>query len=282
MPDAVTSITKIFADDTKLFRAIRTPEDREKLQDDLNQLVKWSEKWQLGFNENKCKVLHLGNSNQKLIYEMNGTTLNITHAEKNLVITVGEDLKFHKHIANAVNKASRMLGFIRKTFTLLDETTVPRLFTAMVRQHFEYGNVIWHPRYRGDKLEVEKVQRRATKLIPSISHLPYEDRLKFLKLPSLDFRRRRGDMIHVFKIMNGMDRLDLHNFFTFPPNNNTRGHSQKLFKGRCRLELRRNVFSQRTVHDWNSLPEHVISCASLNSFKSNLDKFWKGERYRLP
>jgi len=143
LPDAVTSITKIFADDTKLFRAIRTPEDCEKLQDDLNQLVKWSEKWQLGFNENKCKVLHLGNSNQKLIYEMNVTTLDITQAEKGLGVTVDEDLKFHKHIANAVNKASRMLGLIRNTFTLLDETTVPRLFTAMVRPHLEYGHVIW-------------------------------------------------------------------------------------------------------------------------------------------
>ena len=142
LPDAVTSITKIFADDTKLFRAIRTPEDREKLQNDLNQLVKWFEKWQLGFNENKCKVLHLGNSNQKLIYEMNGTTLDITHAEKDLGVSADEDLKFHKHISNAVNKASRMLGLIRKTFTLLDETTVPRLFTAMVRPHLEYGNVI--------------------------------------------------------------------------------------------------------------------------------------------
>ena len=63
-----------------------------------------------------------------------------------------------------------MLDLIRKTVTLLNEITVPRLFTAMVRPH-----VIWHPRYRRDKLEIEKVQRRATKLITSISHLPYED-----------------------------------------------------------------------------------------------------------
>jgi len=89
-------------------------------------------------------------------------------------------------------------------------------------------------------------------------------------------------MIHVFKIMNGMDRLDPYNIFIFPPNNNTRSQSNKVFKGRCRLDLWRSVFSQRTVHDWNSLSERVISSASLNSFKSNLDKFWKGERYRLP
>ena len=61
-----------------------------------------------------------------------------------------------------------MLELIRKTFTRLDKTPVPRLFTAMVRLHLEYRNVIGHPRYRGDKLEVEKVQRRATKLISSI------------------------------------------------------------------------------------------------------------------
>jgi len=106
---------------------------------------------------------------------MNCTTLDITHTEKDLGIIVDEDLKFHMHIANAVNKASGM--------------KVPRLFTAMVRPHLEYGNVIWHPRYRRDKLEVGEVQRRTTKLIPSISHLPYEDQLKFRKLPSLDFRR---------------------------------------------------------------------------------------------
>ena len=157
---------------------------------------------------------------------------------------------------------------------------------AMVRPHLEYANVIWHPRYRGVKLEVEKVQRRATKLIPSINHLPHNDRLPFLKLPFLKlpsfyFRKRRGDMIHVFKIMNGMDRLNPNNFFIFLPTNRTTGRSQKVFTGQCRLDLRRCVFSQRSVHGWNSLPEHVISCASLNSFKSHFGKFWK-VCYRLP
>jgi len=84
LPNAVTSITKIFVDDFKLFRTIRGPEDREKLQNCLNQLVKWSERWQLGFSENKCKVYNLGNSNQKYSYQMNGTTLDISHAEKDL------------------------------------------------------------------------------------------------------------------------------------------------------------------------------------------------------
>jgi len=142
LPDAVTSTTNIFADYTKLFRAIRGSEDREKLQNYLNQLVKWSERWQLGFIENKCKVFHLTNSNHIHIYEMNGAALDITHAEKDLGLTVDEDLKFHKNVVKVVNKASRMLGLIRKTFSLLEQTTVPRLFTTMIRPHLEYGTVI--------------------------------------------------------------------------------------------------------------------------------------------
>ena len=190
----VRSTVKIFADDTKLFHAIRTPEDRAKLQQDLDHLMQWSQKWQLGFNEAKCKVLHRGSSNKGLDYQMGTTTLETTTVEKDLGVCIDRDLKFHHHRAKAVNNASRILGLVRATFTCLDETTVPRLFTTMVRPHLEYGNLIWHPRFwhprfRRDKVEVEKIQRRATKLIPRMKQLPYEDRLKVLGLPSLAYRR---------------------------------------------------------------------------------------------
>ena len=88
-----------------------------------------------------------------------------------------------------------------------------RLHKALVRPHLEYGNIIWHLRYRVDKLEVGKVQRRSTKLVTHINDDPYESRLKALKLPSLEFKRGRGDMIQVFKILNGMDRIEPDIFF---------------------------------------------------------------------
>ena len=134
---------------------------------DLKQLVTWSEKWQLSFNEGKCKVLHLGNSNPRHIYHMNEVALSADSEEKDLGVIIDEELKFHKHVAAAVKKSSRMLGIIRATFTCLDEITVPRLFTTLVRPHLEYGNIIWSPRFKMDSTEIEKVQRRATKLIPT-------------------------------------------------------------------------------------------------------------------
>ena len=106
------------------------------------------------------------------------------------------------------------------------ETTMPSLFTTMVRPHLEYGNVIWHASYRRDKLEVEKIQREATKLIPSLKNLSYEERLRALRLPSLEHHRRRGDMLQVYKILNAIDRIDPSLFFCMVTGSSPRGWSE--------------------------------------------------------
>ena len=119
-------------------------------------------------------------------------------------------------------------------------------------------------------------------MIPSLKGLSYEERLRALKLPSLEHRRRRGDMLQVYKILNGIDKLDPGIFFSMATGSNTRGHSQKIAKSRARLGMRQNVFSQRVVNDWNSIPAQVVESPTLNIFKSRLDKFWQGEEFRLP
>ena len=90
------------------------------------------------------------------------------------------------------------MAVIRKSFETLDVKSLCLLYKAMVRPLIEYGNVVWGPSYIGDQMILERVQKRATKLVPELRHLPYQDRLKKLKLPSLVYRRRRGDMIAVF------------------------------------------------------------------------------------
>ena len=114
----------------------------------------------------------------------------------------------------------------------------------MVRPHLEYGNAIWEPFSQGDKKSVESVQRRATKLIHGFNVKSYEDRIKQLKLPSLGYRRKRGDT------------------------SQTRGHPQKVFKKHAVKLARINSFSQRCVNDWNSLPNFVVEAPSLDAFKN--------------
>ena len=89
----------------------------------------------------------------------------------------------------------------------------------------------------------------------------------------MELRRGRGDLIQVFKIVHGFDKLKFDDFFTLSDYSGTRGHSLKLRKGFSRLDLRKFSFSQRVVDEWNSLPETLVHVDSVNAFKNGLDRY---------
>ena len=149
----------------------------------------------------------------------------------------------------------------------------------MVRPRLEYGNTIWGPFFKEDMLRVERVQRRATKLINGLRDKTYGERLRTLELPSLSYRRRRGDMIWTYKVLNELVRVDASKFFMPGRLDHTRGHTQRVFKQHATKLPRRNSFSQRVVTDWNSLPNKVVDASSMNEFKNKLDEHWKDYRY---
>ena len=122
------------------------------------------------------------------------------------------DMKAGNQVTSAAAAANSMLWKIRKSFTCLDEQTLPALYKALVRPHMEYAVQAWSPMLKKDISKLEKVQRRATKLIPSMANLTYEERLAKIKLTTLKDRRHRGDMIEVFKILKGIDKVQ-DNFF---------------------------------------------------------------------
>ena len=148
MPDIVRSVCLLFADDAKIFRSIKTSFDYNILQEDLDAVINWSTRWQLPFNETKCKSLHIGKKNHCQPYKMNGYTLEQVTEEKDLGIIIDNELKFHKHTAMAIKKANRILGLIKKSFVNLDTNSLPLLYKSLVRPHLEYGNIIWGPHYK--------------------------------------------------------------------------------------------------------------------------------------
>ena len=157
-------------------------------------------------------------------YTMSGATIGETSTEKDLGVHVDSDLKFRKQAATAVSKASQVMAVIRKSFQLIDKKTLPLLFKTLVRPHLEYGNIVWGPFNRADQRRVEGVQR-ATKLVPELRNLPYPERLQALNLPSLYYRRRRGDMIAVYQMLHGGFDLDQSIFFNTAHVRDTRTHS---------------------------------------------------------
>ena len=189
-------------------------------------------------------------------------------------------LKFRTQAAEAVKKANRVLGAIRRSFANIDSQTLPLLYKTLVRPLLEYGNAIWGPHNKEDQLMVERVQRRATRLVSHIRDLPYSERLRILRLPSLQYRRRRGDVILCYQVMHSKLDLPRENFFAEPTCRITRGHPLKVAKPHAQSRARSNHWSIRVINDWNSLPAEVVMAPSLNEFKSLLDKLWAREKYR--
>ncbi len=147
----------------------------------------------------------------------------------------------------------------------------------MVRPHLEYGSQVWSVIYKKECVILENVQRRATKLVYSIRNKTYNERLKELGLPSLQYRRARTDMIETYKIINNIDKLDKE-CLTPKHQTRTRGHSYKIYKRQSRLNTRKNVFSQRIVNNWNSLPDDVICASTVNQFKKQIECSMESKR----
>ena len=281
MPDVVHSLIGLFADDAKVFREIGSDEDHKMLQDDLNNLQKWAQTWQLKFNATKCKVMHLGHNNPCHSYKMEGNvTLESVDSEKDLGVLVDKELKMDTHTEHQVNKANRILGLIRRSFDSLDAKSLVTLYKSLVRPHLEYCNAITFPQLVKQVKLLEGVQRRATKLVQEVKELGYTDRMKHLRLPSLHYRRTRGDMIETYKYIHKIYKVEPCPF-TIDTNRRTRGHSLKIEKRQCNKNIKQKFFTSRAVNHWNGLPETVVQAPTTDSFKNRLDSHWGKHWYSL-
>ena len=146
---------------------------------------------------------------------------------RDLGVQIDRKVKFDQQVEMVANKANKMLGLLRRSFTYLDEPTMKKLYTSLVRPIIECNNVAWVPTLKRDQQMIENIQQRTTKLVPELKNLEYGDRLRALTLPSLHYRRARGDMIETYKYLHGIykvDRMPLE----LDNNTVTREHSLKL------------------------------------------------------
>ena len=267
----------LYADDTKLYRHIRCDRDRLLLQQDLNDIVEWINKYLLKLNVNKCKVVSYGKNVTNYVYNIDSVALENLVMFKDLGVIFDSSLKFSVHITDKIKKANNMLLLINRNFKHLSPDAFLGLYKSLVRSHLEYAVQAWCPYRKGDIEMLERVQMRATKMIHGLRGKSYTQRLMFLKLPTLKYRRFRGDMITLFKILctnvtgneNVAPPLNLSNV------SHTRGNRFKLVKSHVKYDLCKNMFTNRIVDVWNGLPDDVVSAPTLGSFKSRLDKFWQ-------
>ena len=153
-----------------------------------------------------------------------------------------------------------------------DREGIGPLCSALVRPHLQYCVEVWGPQYKKDRELLERVQRRATKMLRGLQHLPYKDRLRELGLLSLEKRRLRGDLIAAFQDLQGASKQEGRQLLGRADNSRTRGNGVKLREGRLRLDVRGKLFAMRVGRCWNSCPERLwMPRPSLEVFKARLD-----------
>uniref|UniRef100_A0A8C5LT35 Reverse transcriptase domain-containing protein n=1 Tax=Leptobrachium leishanense TaxID=445787 RepID=A0A8C5LT35_9ANUR len=269
----IESHVSVFSDDTKLGKVIQCEQDVTSLQRDLDRLGDWALKWQMKFNLDKCKVMHFGVKNTQAIYTLNGTELGKSKQEKDLGIIIDFKLSNNVQCQTAAAKASKVLACIKRGVHSRDENIILPLYKSMVRPHLEYAVQFWAPVLKKDIISLEKVQRRATKLIRGMEGLSYEERLTSLNLFSLEKRHLRGDLITLYKYIRGHYQPLSDNLFINRTIHRTRGHPFRLEERKFSLKHRKGYFTVRTIKLWNSLPVEVVGSESVQTFKKRLDDF---------
>ena len=279
LDDETTEITiaNKFADDTKCGQVVTSPEQVATMQQCLDNLVSWADRWGMSFNVAKCKVMHVGKHNQGATYNMGGVDLASTEEERDIGIRVHKSLKPSAQCQEASRRAMAVLGQISRAFHYRDRRVFINLYKQYVRPHVEFACPAWSPWTVADKTVVERVQERAVKMISGLKGADYAEKLAELRMLSLEDRRTLYDLVQVYKIVHKVDDVPYGMWFELvgnTPGRVTRFSQDPLniVTKPSRTDLRRNFFSQRVISKWNDLPASVKAVESVKVFKSYIEE----------
>ena len=290
LPSYLVNKSKMFADDLKIHLRIRCDSedsmaaDLGSCQRDIEMLHRVALSWGLNFNVGKCVTLRfcrgvggLGGLGSVVQYNMGGCDLLVGDSSKDLGVLVDSSLRFHAHVSQVVSKAWALANNLLRSTLCRSSDFMCGVYIAHIRPLLEYSSPVWNTGFVGDSRLLESVLRRWTKHIESMENVDYKDRLSIFNMYSVKGRLLRADLLKYFKIFSGLSVLSPSDLFVLSPSVGTRGHRFKILKHHASLESRRRFFSVRCIDIWNSLPDVLVGCGSVDQFKSGLH-FVLGDR----
>ena len=161
---------------------------------------------------------------------------------------------------------------IRRAFHQFTPDSFPRLFASIIRPHLEYCAPVWSPSTIRDITKLEQVQRTGSRWVKGMRGKPYDERLREMRLFPLTYRRMRGDLITLYKILHGEFGCTLTSTIEFNNRPGQRGHSCKLVQQRHDGVPKNVMYSDRVIRQWNALPKNVVEAPTMAAFKLQLDK----------
>lgn len=273
------STVSSFADDTRILKEVSTTADADLLKKDLSAIYLWAEQNNMSFNSSKFEHINYGKDqlNVHTYSAHDGSTIESKRQVLDLGVTLSRDGSFTLHITNITKKARKQAGWILRTFRTRDITPMLTLYKSLIIPLLEYCCQLWSPWRVGEIQLLESVQRSFTSKITSASHLDYWERLKLLKLFSLERRRERYAIIYIFKILRGHTTNNLSISFQYHQRlgrlcNVRRPNPRATTRVKT---LKENAFATRGPLIFNALPKYLRDTNETcpEKFKNQLDKF---------
>ena len=262
---------RLFADDSLLYRQIRSPEDQDTLQTDLNTLQTWEANNKMEFHPQKCQVMSITNKTKPLnhTYNIHDTPLQPTKTAKYLGITIDNKLTFNNHISEISSKASSTLAFISRNFYKCPIKTKQQCIKTLVHPILNYGASIWDPHTQNNIHKLEKVNKRAARFVTgnyTLEHGQTEKNLSLLNWPTLQEQRKHHKLTLMYKINNNIIHA---------PTEDLQPNPRKPLNfhvPQSSIDAHLHSFYPSTIRLWNQLPQTTKTSTSLTSFSSALKK----------
>ena len=281
------STIRFFADDTRLLKHIYGHKDTVELQKDLDSVINWAKENNMSLHEDKFEVMIHKHRPHSLLYELpfsicemaysvtSGDMLYPVEQLKDLGVTVSSDLSWSPHVSSLTARARSMASWVLSAFKTRDKSTMLTLYKSLVRSHLEYCCPLWNTNKVADIDLLEGVQRSFTSRIWGYQHLNYWERLSSLNLMSLQRRRERYIIIHMWKVLRELVPNHLETNFMAPSRLGIRAKVPPIVKSSSlrNQSLYDNSFAVMGPRLWNILPSHLHHIAELQQFKTKLTEF---------
>ncbi len=280
---------RLFADDCILYKEIKSLEDTKTLQENLDTLTRWEDRWQMSFNVKKCHILTISRKRQNIVarYSLRGSQLDRVDSATYLGVEISNTLSWDLHIKKVTSKANRVLGMLRRNLKGAPPNTKALAYKSIVRPLLEYSSPVWDPHTENQKKQLESVQRRAARfvynnyrMIPTPANQPLSPwttnsvthMLTTLTWKSLEQRREEARLTLFYKAVHGAVAIPVNQFLApIVQYRNTRhSHPLQYIVPHTRTDAFRFSFFPNTARQWNALPVTLVQRPSWESFRSQV------------
>ena len=272
----VSSSCRLFADDCIVYRKINSPTDIKILQDDLLQLEKWADLWHMKFNIDKCMVMLITLKKNPLPFEyhLHNRKLSTVTEAKYLGVLLDSELSFNHHVYATCKKANSVLSFLRRNLRRCHRKVKIDAYNSFVKPILNYAAAVWTPHAKSHMAKLEAVQRRAARFVfsdyrntSSVSGM-----LANLNWKTVQIQHQQIQLTIFFKIFHRLVELRLPDYIIQAPRD-TRGNAYKFTQPATYIDSYKYSFFPVVIKLWNNLPQDIVNCSDLDTFKSSLNQY---------